>query len=367
MEEEERAEEAAGARITKKKKKTKSKQGGRQAKLTSGVTDSGNSLKETRPSAFAEAVDPVIPEFTTERKTAGKGRGRVKSEPKSSSATGEGSGGGKDDSKQKKLKFESSDKKTKEEGGSGGGKAKKGPAEKPSKKRKVKELLDSFVISSDSEDEEKDEEEGGREIEKKSLHERIELRKTKGTDYKQDILSGEESLESEASWKTESDDGDAPPIKKAKLGPGGSKTVVPTATGESEKIDDDVSGETTKTAEGAKSKKAAVKPGGGVKVTARSKKESAAASKPAAAKVTTKPTAVKPSKGKATSSSSGSGSSGEMKKRGKVTLGKKRVMSHDFMSDDDEKSDYNIESGSGSDSPTIPAKKVATEVSLGGT
>ena len=344
MEEEERADEAAGARITKKKK-TKGKQGGRQAKL---ATDSGNSFKETRPSPFAELVAPVIPEFSTERKTAGKGRGRVKSEPKTS--TCEVSGGNeKEDPKQKKLKFESSDK-TKEEG-EGGGKAKKAPTEKPSqaKKRKVKEMVDSFVISSDSEEEVEE-----REMEKKSLRERIELRKTKVADYK-DILSGEESVESEASWKSESDDGGAPPIKKAKLAAGGSKTAV--LTGESVEIDE-VSSETT---EGAKSKKTAPKPDRGAGVKGKGKKESAA-SKSTAAKLTAKP-AAKPSKAgarKATSSSSGSGS-GEKKKQGKVTLAKKRVVSHDFVSD--EESDYSIESGSGSDSLALPSKKAATEVS----
>ncbi|CAI8023294.1 DNA topoisomerase 2-beta [Geodia barretti] len=345
VEEEERADEAAGARITKKKK-TKGKQGGRQAKL---ATDSGNSFKETRPSPFAELVAPVIPEFSTERKTAGKGRGRVKSEPKTS--TGEVSGGNeKEDPKQKKLKFESSDK-TKEEG-EGGGKAKKAPTEKPSqaKKRKVKEMVDSFVISSDSEEEVEE-----REMEKKSLHERIELRKTKVAEYK-DILSGEESVESEASWKSESDDGGAPPIKKAKLAAGGSKTAVP--TGESVEIDE-VSSETTEAAEGAKSKKTAPKPDRGAGVKGKGKKESAA-SKSTAAKLTAKP-AAKPSKAgarKATSSSSGSGS-GEKKKQGKVTLAKKRVVSHDFVSD--EESDYSIESGSGSDSLALPSKKAATE------
>jgi hypothetical protein len=349
VEEEERADEAAGVRITKKKKTKKGKQGGRQAKLTGGATDSGNSFKETRPSPFAEVVTPVIPEFTTERKTAGKGRGRVKSEPKSS--TGEVSGGNeKEDPKQKKLKFESSDK-TKEEGG-GGGKAKKAPTEKPSqaKKRKVKEMVDSFVISSDSEEEVEE-----REIEKKSLRERIELRKTKATAYKE-ILSGEESVESKASLKSESDDGGAPPIKKAKLAAGGSKTAVP--TGESVEIDE-VSSETTKGAEGAKSKKTAPKPDKGAGVKGKGKKEPAG-SKSTAAKLTAKP-AAKPSKAgarKATSSSSGS-SSGEKKKQGKVTLAKKRVVSHDFVSD--EESDYSIESGPGSDSLALPSKKVATE------
>ena len=353
VEEEERAEEAAGARITKKKKTNKSKQGGRQAKLTGSSTDSGNSFKETRPSPFAEVVDPVIPEFSTERKTAGKGRGRVKAEPKSAT-TGEGAG---DDPKQKKLKFEGSDK-TKEEGG-GGGKAKKAPGEKPSqaKKRKVKEMVDSFIISSDSEEE--GEEEG--EIEKKSLRERIELRKTKVTHYTEEMLSGEESVESEASWKSGSDDDrDAPPIKKAKLAGGGSKTAV--ASGETAGKSD-IGGETTEAKAEGKTKKTVLKPDGGGETKGKGKKEPTASKPTAAAKPSAKPPSKPSAKGGAgkTTSSSSSGSSGEKKKRGKAVLGRKRVVSHEFFSDDE--SDYNIESGSGSDSLAVPAKKVATEVS----
>ena len=355
MEEEEKAEEAAGARITKKKK-AKGKHG-RQAKLTGGAIDSGNSLKETRPSPFAEVVPPNIPEFTTEKKVAGKGRGRVKSEPKLAD--------GESDPKQKKLTFESSDKPKDE-----GGKAKKPAVEKPSqaKKRKVKEVVDSFIGSSDSEVEV--------EVEKKSLRERIELRKTKTTDYKE-VLSGDESVvsvDSEASWRSGSnDDLDAdvlPAIKKAKLAVGGSKTAL--ATGEGEKVSAKL--DTAETKLDSKSKKPALMieggaeprgPGKGKKETARSKPTTTthkAGAKPTG-KLTAKPGAKPSTKsgGGTTSSGSGSGSSsGEKKKQGKAVAGKKRVMPRDFESDDE--LDYSIDSGSGSDSIAIPAKKVATEV-----
>lgn len=85
VEQQERADEAAGATITVKRKKGKGKSTGRQTKLTSsGSTSSGgNSLKVTKPSAFAEMVEPSIPEFNAQpKKTAAKGlgRGRVKKE-----------------------------------------------------------------------------------------------------------------------------------------------------------------------------------------------------------------------------------------------------------------------------------------------
>lgn len=313
MEEEEKAEEAAGARITKKKK-TKGKQG-RQAKLTGGTTDSGNSLKETRPSPFAEVIDPIIPEFCAEKKKpVGRGRGKVKSEPKTDKSAD------KEDPKQKRLKFED-DTDTKEV-----------PAEKPTKagathgkKRKVKELLDSFVIGSSSESEE---EEG--DVEKKTLKERIELRKTKTADYKE-VLSGDNeesvvSVESEGSWKSGSDVdvNTPPPIKKIK-----------TATTEVLQKKDH---KPTKAV--GKKKKPTTKPPLVTK----------------SATVTTKPAVSKK-----VGSSSSSGSSGEKKK---TVLGKKSrrvVSSHDLCSDDE--TDYSIDSGSGSDSITIPAKKkAATEV-----
>ena len=299
MEEEEKAEEAAGARITKKKKKTKGKQG-RQAKLTGGKVDSGNSLKETRPSPFAEVVDPNIPEFCAEKKKpVGRGRGKVKADPDAAAD--------KADPKQKKLKFEGD--KVKEEGAEKA--AKSGAVQ--AKKRKVKEVVDSFAISSGSESE-------GERGAGKTLRERIELRKTKTADYKKD-LSGDESVasvESEGSWKSGSDaDIDAPPP---------TKKVKTAATKMVQKKD-------PKSAkEGGKEKKATSKPAPSSK--------SAAVAKPAK-KVT-----------------SSSGSSGEKKK---TVLGKKklRVVSHDFCSDDE--TDYSIGSGSGSDSISIPAKKKAAK------
>ena len=500
MEEQEKAEEAAGARITKKK--TKGKQG-RQTKLAGGATDSGNSLKETRPSSFAEVVPPIIPEYSTEKKVAGRGRGKVKSEPKS--AAGEETGAGKDDPKQKKLTFESSGE-TKEETKSkkADSKPKKEPAEKPSqsRKRKVKEVVDSFIVSSESEVEEEEEE---AEVPKKSLRERVELRKTKTTDYK-DVFSGDDSVESEASWRSGGEDVEieaSPPMKKAKLAAGGPRTADATGEGvkNQAKLDSGKNTEpkaetksnkpalegaepkgpgkrkreaktatakpvakttakqtakqaakpSTKTVGGGKStgssssgssgeKKVAVKDvfsgddsveseaswrsggedveieasppmkkaklaaggsrtadatGEGVKNQAKldsgkniepmaeskskaalegaepkgpgkRKREAKTATAKPVAKTTAKQTAkqaAKPSTktvggGKSTGSSS-SGSSGE-KKKGKVAVGKKRVVSHDFVSDDE--LDCNIESGSESDSFVVPAKKVATEV-----
>ena len=360
MEEQDKAEEAAGARITKKK--TKGKQG-RQTKLAGGATDSGNSLKETRPSSFAEVVPPIIPEYSTEKKVAGRGRGKVKSEPKS--AAGEESGAGKDDPKQKKLTFESSGE-TKEETKSkkADSKPKKEPAEKPSqsRKRKVKEVVDSFIVSSESEVEEEEEE---AEVPKKSLRERVELRKTKTTDYK-DVFSGDDSVESEASWRSGGEDVEieaSPPMKKAKLAAGGSRTADATGEGVKNQAKLD-SGKNTEPKAESKSKAALeeAEPKGPGK---RKREAKTATAKPVA-KTTAKQTAkqaAKPSTktvggGKSTGSSS-SGSSGE-KKRGKVAVGKKRVVSHDFVSDDE--LDCNIESGSESDSFVVPAKKVATEV-----
>lgn len=324
MEEEERAEEAAGARITVKKK-GKGKAAGRQTKLTGG-SNTGNSLKETRPSPFAEVVDPVIPEFCTEKKKpAGKGRKRVKAEPKLMDDDGDlGAETSKEDSKQKKLTVESS--KVKLEGGT---KSKKGPAEKSksgaaqAKKRKVKEMLDSFEIGSDGEEEEE-------EVEKKSLKERIELRKTKTTDYKEADFLGDESVESEGSWKIGSDDDfkfGTPSIKKVKVAAGG-KTAAASEGGQ--KDPKPVGGE-GKAKTGVKKTTVTVKP----------------TSKPA-----TKPTAKK-----VTSASSSSGSSGEKKKT--VPGKKSRVVSHGFYSDDESDDNISIGSGSGSDSYAPPAKKLA--------
>ena len=81
VEEQEKEEEAAGARITVKRKKSKGKTTGRQTKLM-GDSGSSNSLKETRPSPFAEVVDPVIPGFCAKKKAVGKCCGSVKAKPK---------------------------------------------------------------------------------------------------------------------------------------------------------------------------------------------------------------------------------------------------------------------------------------------
>ena len=81
VEEQEKEEEAAGARITVKRKRGKGKTTGRQTKLT-GDSGSSNSLKETRPSPFAEVVDPVIPGFCAKKKAVGKCCGSVKAKPK---------------------------------------------------------------------------------------------------------------------------------------------------------------------------------------------------------------------------------------------------------------------------------------------
>lgn len=294
---------------------------GRQAKLTGGKTDSGTSLKETQPSPFAEMVAPVIPEFSAEgKKPTGRGRGKVKSEPKAEDVDGT-SATTIDDPKQKMLKFEVKDEQQ--------GDLKKPPASKPSKsgagqakKRKVKEMLDSFTISSDSDGEGEEEVE----IEKKSLRERIELRKAKPTNYKQEtVFSGDESIasvESEGSWKSGSESVvDTPPIKKAKTASGAGKGPI--------EISEVTSKPPTDKAKPGKDKKKVVVPPAAKKAPAR--------------------------KG-----ASSSGSSGEKKR--KMLLGKKsRVVA--CVSSDDESD--NIQSASDSDSFTLPAKKrVATEVHI---
>ena len=77
MEQLEQEEAAAGSIIAVKKKKGKGKSTGRQTKLTS-IAGSTNSFKVTQPSPFAEAIDPVIPEFNAQPKKASGGRGRGK-------------------------------------------------------------------------------------------------------------------------------------------------------------------------------------------------------------------------------------------------------------------------------------------------
>ena len=307
VEEEERAEEAAGARITKKKKTKGGKAGGgRQAKLTGGVSSgASNSLTETRPSPFAEIVDPVIPEFTLERKKpTGKGRGRVKAEPKDEESN--------DDPKQQKLTFKGDELKVKG-GDEPAKKAQKKTATQTTKKRKVKELLDSFEISSSEEEGEEGE---------LNLRERIEKRKTKSASYKEAVRSGDESVESEGSWKSGSDDSfdDTPPIKKAKVVAGGKKTA--------EAVSKDLK-LVSKPKPAGKEKKVVIKP-------------------PVSSKAKASPKKV---------------SSGEKKTQKTTQLGKKpRVVSHDVYSDDE--SIEEIDSASESDSIAVPAKKrPATEVS----
>lgn len=74
-------EEEAGAKITVKKKKgsSKGKSSFRQTKLTSGGEK--NSLEVTKPSHFAEGIEPTIPEFNANPKKPGGGRKKVKAEP----------------------------------------------------------------------------------------------------------------------------------------------------------------------------------------------------------------------------------------------------------------------------------------------
>lgn len=68
----EREEEEAGAKIVVKKKKAgKGKSSFRQTKLVAGGEK--NSLEVTKPSPFAEGIDPVIPEFNANPKKAGGG------------------------------------------------------------------------------------------------------------------------------------------------------------------------------------------------------------------------------------------------------------------------------------------------------
>ena len=62
MKRNEQAEEAtAGSMVAVKKRKGKI--AGRQTKHTSTARVSTNSFKATQPSPFAEAIDPVIPDY----------------------------------------------------------------------------------------------------------------------------------------------------------------------------------------------------------------------------------------------------------------------------------------------------------------
>lgn len=79
VEQQQREDAEAGAMITVKRKKAKGKSSGRQTKLTSGGAQGSNSIKITKPSPFAEAIDPSIPEFNAEPKKAGsRGKGKGK-------------------------------------------------------------------------------------------------------------------------------------------------------------------------------------------------------------------------------------------------------------------------------------------------
>ena len=78
MEQLEQEEAAAGSMIAVKRKKGKGKTTGRQTKLTSTGGVSTNSFNITRPSAFAEEIEPTIPEFNAQPKKASGGRGRGK-------------------------------------------------------------------------------------------------------------------------------------------------------------------------------------------------------------------------------------------------------------------------------------------------
>ena len=92
----EKEEEASGIAIASKKKSAKSKTG-RQAKMTAtgSLTTSKPSLV-TKPSAFAEIVAPIIPEFCAEKPKKKPGRATKKE---------------KEDPTQTKLEFTSEDKK----------------------------------------------------------------------------------------------------------------------------------------------------------------------------------------------------------------------------------------------------------------
>lgn len=105
MEAQEREEDEAGAKITvKKKKASKGKSSFRQTKLASGGEK--NSLEVTKPSPFAEAIEPSIPEFNANpKKPGGAGRKRVKAEAKAESS-GKDEGGevkGEETAKKPKL------------------------------------------------------------------------------------------------------------------------------------------------------------------------------------------------------------------------------------------------------------------------
>lgn len=94
----EREEEVSSAKIAVKKKKTgKGKSSFRQTKLASASGEK-NSLEVTKPSAFAEGIDPVIPEFNANPKKTGGGRKKAKTEP-----TGDADGSLKEELKEETV------------------------------------------------------------------------------------------------------------------------------------------------------------------------------------------------------------------------------------------------------------------------
>lgn len=74
MEEKEKEEEAAGAKIVAKKKGKAPKAGARQAKLAAAGSDLNTTFRATKPSPFAEPIEPQVPEFNAAPKRVGKAR-----------------------------------------------------------------------------------------------------------------------------------------------------------------------------------------------------------------------------------------------------------------------------------------------------
>ena len=123
----ERQEEAEGCSITAKKKRApKGKAAGRQAKLTA-VGGGGNSEKSTKPSPFAEAILPVIPEFSAEPKKPATKREKKTDKGAKLEEEGEGEGG------------------EGEGEGEGGGATTAAPRKKAASRKKVQTLEDMWV------------------------------------------------------------------------------------------------------------------------------------------------------------------------------------------------------------------------------
>eukprot|EP00731_Ephydatia_muelleri_P019883 Em0012g708a len=68
VEEKEKEEEAAGAKIVAKKKGKAPKAGARQAKLAAASSDLNTSFKATKPSPYAESIEPQVPAYNAEPK-----------------------------------------------------------------------------------------------------------------------------------------------------------------------------------------------------------------------------------------------------------------------------------------------------------